>query len=38
VSEEPEATEVQRAFGAESRRQMLAEYFAEAGKVTPANA
>lgn len=38
MSEEPEATQIERAFGAESRRQMLAEYFAEAGEVTPANA
>ena len=38
MSEEPEATQIERAFGAESRRQMLAEYFAEVGEVTPANA
>jgi hypothetical protein len=31
-------SEVQRAFGAESRSQMLEEYFATAGAVTPANA
>src|SRR5436305_1760711 len=29
---------VERAFGAESRQQMLSEYFAAAGEVTPANA
>lgn len=38
MKEEPEPTEIQRAFGAESRRQMLEEHFARAGKVTPANA
>lgn len=38
MSEEPEASEIERAFGAESRHQMLAEYFAAAGKVTPATA
>ena len=36
----PEATDVlaERAFGAESRARMLADYFASAGEVTPANA
>lgn len=38
MTEELETAEIQRAFGSESRRQMLAEYFRKAGKVTPANA
>lgn len=38
MKEEPPPTEVQRAFGGESRQQMLEEYFGRAGKVTPANA
>lgn len=38
MTSEPKAAEVQRAFGAESRQQMLAEYFAAAGEVTPSDA
>lgn len=38
MKEEPEPTEVQRVFGFESRRRMLEEYFAQAGKVTPGSA
>jgi len=38
VTELPEAGEIQRAFGAESRRQLLAEYFAQSAEVTPQNA
>jgi hypothetical protein len=38
LKQKPKPTEIQRAFGAESRRQMLEEYFAQAGEVTPANA
>jgi len=38
LTEEPQPTEIERVFGAESRRQMLEEYFAQAGEVTPANA
>ncbi|MFI5350878.1 MAG: hypothetical protein ACHQ2Z_15120 [Elusimicrobiota bacterium] len=36
--EELKPNEIERAFGAESRRQMLFEYFAKAGEVTPPNA
>lgn len=35
---EAEAAALERAFGEESRRRMLEEYFAQAGEVTPANA
>lgn len=38
MTEELEPAEIQRAFGSESRRQMLEEYFGQAGKVTPASA
>jgi len=38
VTEPSETQELQRAFGAESRRQLLSEYFASAGEVTPASA
>ena len=38
MTEVPIQKEVQRAFGAENRHRMLAEYFATAGEVTPANA
>lgn len=38
MSDEIQPGEIQRAFGAESRHQMLLEYFAGAGEVTPANA
>ncbi len=38
MTDKPPTSEIQRAFGAESRSQMLAEYFAGAGEVTPANA
>jgi len=38
VTELPESGEVQRAFGAESRHQLLDEYFAQSGEITPQNA
>lgn len=38
MKEEPEPAEIQRAFGAVSRLQMLEEYLAAAGPITPANA
>ncbi len=35
---QPAQDAVERAFGAESRQQMLSEYFAAAGEITPGNA